>query len=113
MALGKSSTYVGGASDPALDSHRGCPPRRAPTRSVREALPAAHEAIDRFINVPMSTQVPLYRNRAMTLYLYEAAREKQGRALTLHAAEALISKVKPGDSVIFTTGFHYPAVAKW
>lgn len=71
----------------------------------REAM---GEAIDRFINIPMSTQVPLHKNRAMTLDLYDAARAHVGAPLALRAAEALIGKVNAGDVVLFTTGFIIP-----
>ena len=65
----------------------------------------AGEYIDRLITVEM-------RNRAMNhnimRQIYEAARQEGGgRPITARAAEALVSNVKPGDTVFITVGAGY------
>jgi hypothetical protein len=40
--------------------------------------------------------------------LYEAARERIGRPLALRAAEELLRVIRPGDPVMFATGFMIP-----
>jgi len=62
---------------------------------------------DRLLSVPIYTGSSLTR-KPVLLELYDAARSKFKDPLTYLAADALIEKVKPGDSVILTTGFIVP-----
>ncbi|MEL7565835.1 MAG: glutamate cyclase domain-containing protein [Dehalobacterium sp.] len=61
------------------------------------------EAVDRLVTVPMSNWTIL--KGLPMLELYETARRKVGGPLTLRAAELLTERVKPGDTVVFLTGF--------
>jgi hypothetical protein len=65
------------------------------------------EVIDRLVSVPVYTGSSLTR-RPVLLELYDAAREKFKFPLAYMAAEALKERVKPGDSVLLTTGFIVP-----
>jgi hypothetical protein len=65
------------------------------------------EVIDRLISVPVYTGSSL-TPRPVLLELYEAAREKFKAPLAYLASEALRERVRPGDSVILTTGFIVP-----
>ncbi|MDT8902503.1 glutamate cyclase domain-containing protein [Anaeroselena agilis] len=63
------------------------------------------ETLDRLI----SLDVPA---RGIIAKLYGAAREKTGKPLTLAAADLLIDRVRPGDTVIIATGWvDQPVVA--
>jgi D-glutamate cyclase len=61
------------------------------------------EAIDRLVTVPMSNWTILKGLKLIDIY--HSARDKTGKPLTLDAAERLVEAVKPGDTVIFLTGF--------
>jgi D-glutamate cyclase len=65
------------------------------------------EVIDRLVSVPVYTGSSLTR-RPVLLELYEAARAKFKDPLAFLAAEALKERVKPGDTVLLTTGFIVP-----
>lgn len=65
------------------------------------------EVIDRLLSVPVYTGSSLTK-RPVLLELYDAAREKFKAPLTFLAAEALRERVKPGGSVLLTTGFIVP-----
>ena len=61
------------------------------------------EAVDRLITVPMSNWAILKGIPVMKLY--DACRAKAGEPLTLSAARRLVERVRPGETVLFATGF--------
>lgn len=68
------------------------------------------EAVDRLVTVPMSNWTIL---KGLPLIdLYNAARKKGGMPLTLKAAQKIKERVKPGDHIIFLTGFVIPHFQK-
>lgn len=68
------------------------------------------EAVDRLVTVPMSNWTIL---KGLPLIdLYNAARKKAGMPLTLKAAQKIKERVKPGDHIIFLTGFVIPHFQK-
>ncbi len=72
-----------------------------------EELKSIGEIIDRLMSVPIYTGSSLTR-RPVLLELYEAARKKFGDPLTYLAAEMIHKSLRPGDTVLFTTGFIVP-----
>ncbi len=68
------------------------------------------EVIDRLISVQffMSGGGSALTNKPVTNVLYDAAREKAGAPLAHLAAKALADNVKPGDTVMITTGLVAP-----
>jgi len=68
-----------------------------------QELQSIGEAIDRLNIVPMANWTIL---KGLPIgKLYDAAREKAGEPLHLHAAKKIEKAVKPGDTAIVTTGF--------
>jgi hypothetical protein len=65
------------------------------------------EVIDRLVSVPIYTGSSLTR-RPVLLELYDAARARFKDPLAFLAAEAVRERVKPGSSVLLTTGFIVP-----
>jgi len=61
------------------------------------------ESIDRLINTELETRPGPSRGKIAVLY--DAARQKTGKPLTLAAAEALVRHVKEGATVIVSTGW--------
>lgn len=66
-------------------------------KTLRERL---GNAIDQIVTIDFQLRPPHCIDK-----LYEAARNKLGKALTLHAAEKLAEVVNPGDGVIIATGY--------
>ncbi|HKW04825.1 MAG TPA: hypothetical protein VJN71_05945, partial [Nitrososphaerales archaeon] len=62
------------------------------------------EIIDHLISLPIFSGSSL-ASRPVVLDLYQAARNKFNRPLSLHSAERIISRAEPGRSVLITTGF--------
>jgi hypothetical protein len=73
----------------------------------RDERKAVGEIVDRLLSVPIYTGSSL-TTKPVLLELYDAARSKFKDPLSFLASEALIENVKPGDSVILTTGFVVP-----
>jgi len=71
----------------------------------KQLLETMGEQIDRAITICM--RPPGY-NWGATPRLWEAGRKKFGRPLTLLTAEKLMAAVKPGDTVILSTGWPIP-----
>ena len=65
------------------------------------------EVIDRLVSVPIYTGSSLTR-RPVLLELYDAARARFKDPLAFLAAEAIRERMKPGGSVLLTTGFIVP-----
>ena len=61
------------------------------------------DAVDRLITVPMSNWAIL--KGIPVVKLYDACRAKAGEPLTLAAARKLMERVRPGETVIYATGF--------
>jgi len=76
-----------------------------PDRSREELLEAMGEQIDRTITVDLTPFLCGVRPK-----LWEAAYKKVGRPLTLLAAEKLVEAVKPGDTVLLSTGWAIPPI---
>jgi hypothetical protein len=74
-----------------------------PERSREELLEVMGEQIDRSITVCLRPVI-----WGTTPRLWEAAYRKVGRPLSLVAAEKLLQAVKPGDTVILSTGWPIP-----
>lgn len=67
----------------------------------------AGENIDRLITIDVRRRpIPTL----ITPKIYEAARRKIGKPLTLSAAKALMDTIHPGDKVIISTGFMVPGI---
>lgn len=77
-----------------------------PVRSREELMEVMGEQVDRSITVCLR---PRY-NWGATPRLWEAAYKKLGRPLSLVAAEKLMEAVKPGDTVILSTGWPIPPI---
>jgi hypothetical protein len=75
-----------------------------------ELCMAVGESADRLLSaqVFMSGGSAEVTNRNITKELYEAARQLQGEPLTSLAAKALLQQIKPGDIVVFASGFFDP-----
>jgi hypothetical protein len=74
-------------------------------------LKLACEEIDRLIITNFGGKFHGLVRVPMTRLMYDASKEKiGGDPLTYYAAKGLVERVKPGDTVILTTGFY---VARW
>jgi hypothetical protein len=70
----------------------------------------AADGIDRLICAPIGAKFFRRTEYPLIDLLYEAARKKSstGDPLTYQAAKGLVERVKPGDPVIFLTGWYLP-----
>jgi D-glutamate cyclase len=70
----------------------------------------AADGIDRLVCAPIGSKFFRRTEYPLIHLLYEAARKKSatGDPLTYQAARALVDRVKPGDNVLFLTGWYLP-----
>ena len=77
---------------------------------TKQDIKFAADSIDRLVCAPIGAKFFRRTEYPLIHLLYEAARQKSatGEPLTYQAAEALADRVKPGDVVIFLTGWYLP-----
>jgi D-glutamate cyclase len=75
-----------------------------------ELARAVGEVVDRLVTVQVANSGggSVHLQAPINAQIYQAARDAQGEPLTYKAARVLLESIRPGDSVVLTSGFFVP-----